>query len=82
MKAATFYLEPIESLHRFVLSIVTFMVDLTFRKILNIRGESRKYITLGISHMQKVSFLQMHRSVSLKECREKLLEEPCNYPDF
>ena len=44
MKAATFYfrkLEPTQSLHRFVLPFLTFMLDLTFSKILNIREESR-----------------------------------------
>ena len=45
MKALTFYfrnLEPTQSLERFVLPFLTFMVDLTFRKILNIWEESRK----------------------------------------
>ena len=40
MKAVTFYvwnLEPTQSLHRFALPFLTFMVDLTFGKILNIR---------------------------------------------
>ena len=38
MKAVAFYfreLEPSQSLHRFVLPFITFMVDLTFGKILN-----------------------------------------------
>ena len=41
IKAVTFYcrnLEPTQSLHRFILSFLTFMVDLTFVKILNIWG--------------------------------------------
>ena len=45
MKAVTFYfrnLEPTQSLHRFVLPFLTFMVDLTFGKILNVREESRR----------------------------------------
>ena len=45
MKAVIFYfrnLEPTQSLHRFVLPFLTFMVDLTFGKILNIREESRR----------------------------------------
>ena len=54
-------LETTESFHRFVLLFLTFMVDLTFGKTINIWEDSRSYITLAISHRQKVSFLQMHR---------------------
>ena len=42
MKAVTFYfrnLEPTESLQRFLLPFLAFMVDLTFAKILNIWEE-------------------------------------------
>ena len=42
MKAVTVYfrnLKPIQSLQRFVLPFLTFMVDLTFAKILNIWEE-------------------------------------------
>ena len=45
MKAVTFYFrdkEPTQNLHRFVLLFLTFMVDLTFGKILNIWQESRR----------------------------------------
>ena len=45
MKAVTFYfknLEPTQSLQRFVLPFLTFIVDLTFGKILNIWEESRR----------------------------------------
>ena len=44
MKAVTFYfrnLESTQSLHRFVLHFLLFMVDLTFGKILNIQEESQ-----------------------------------------
>ena len=45
MKAITFYfrnLELTQSVHRFVLPFLTFMVDLTFGNILNVREESRR----------------------------------------
>ena len=53
MKAVTFYfrnLEPTQSLQRFVLPFLTFMVDLAFGNQL-----------ATSSHEQKVSFLQMRR---------------------
>ena len=64
MKTVTFYfrnLEPTQSLQRFVLPFLTFMVDLTFGKILSIWEVSQVNYTLAIAHEQKVSFLQMHR---------------------
>ena len=46
MKSVTFYfrnLEPTQGLHRFVLSFcITFMVDLTLGKILNMQEESQQ----------------------------------------
>ena len=42
IKAVTIYfrnLEPTQSLHRFILSFLTFIVDLTFGKILNMGQE-------------------------------------------
>ena len=47
MKAVTFYfrnLEPNQGLYRFKLSFLTFMTDLTFGKILNIREETSRKI--------------------------------------
>ena len=64
MKAVTFYfrnLEPTQSLRRFVLPFLTFMVDLTFGKILNISEKSRREITLALAYEQKISSLQRHR---------------------
>ena len=65
MKAVTFYfsnLEPTQSLHRFVLPFLTFMVDLTFGKILNVLEDSQQVnYLIAIAHVQKVSFLQMRR---------------------
>ena len=34
-------MEPTQSFHRFVLPFLTFMMDLTFGKILNIKEESQ-----------------------------------------
>ena len=76
-------LEPTQSLHRFALPFLIFMVDLTFGKILNIRKDSHRSITYKavahfISTNAQVPFLQM----SFKKCKAKLLEEACNYSNF
>ena len=70
MKAVIFYFRNLEStqiLHRFILPFLTFMVDLTFGKILNI---ATGRVTVGkfraIAHAQKVSFIQTHRGVPFK----------------
>ena len=45
MKAVTFYfknMNPTQSLHRFALLFLTFMVDLTFSKMMNMQEESQK----------------------------------------
>ena len=42
MKAVTFYfknMNPTQSLHRFALLFLTFMVDLTFSKIMNMQED-------------------------------------------
>ena len=54
MKTVTFYfrnLEPTQSLQKFVLPFLTFIVDLAFGNQLEAAS----------SHEQNISFLQMHR---------------------
>ena len=51
MKAVTFYfqnMEPTQSLHKCAFPFLTFIVDLTFGKILNILEESQQVNYLGI----------------------------------
>ena len=66
MKAVIFYfrnLEPTQSLHRFVLPFLTFMVDLTFDKILNIREESQVNYLYSYSSPAK-GFISTNAQVS------------------
>ena len=72
MKAVTFHfrnLEPYQSLHRFILPFFNIHV-----------GKLLTYV--AIAHVQKVPFLQMHKRMSFKKSRAKILEETCNCPDF
>ena len=65
MKAVTFYfrnLEPTQSLQRFVLPFLTFMVDVTFGKILNIWEQSKG----SISTNAQVNALQKMQSKTLR----------------
>ena len=85
MKAITFYfrnMEPAQSLPRFLLPFLTFMVDLTFGKILYIWYESRRQITLASSRVKGFICTNAQVSALYKKSRAKLLEETCNYPDF
>ena len=61
-KAVTFFfrnLEPTHSLRRLMLSILLFIVDLTFGKILNIwdgTSHSRRITHIAIAHGLKTAF--------------------------
>ena len=51
MRAVTLFfwnLKPTQSIHRFALPFLTYMVDLTFGKIFNILEESQQINYLGI----------------------------------
>ena len=70
-----------------MLSFLTFIVAITFSKILNIWDMGRVIVDeLGthtaIAQVQNVSYPQMRRGAPFKRCRAKHLEETCNYPDF